>query len=228
MVADQTLWVHMPGITVGMLTDACLSCLRACASSHSGCSGRGGVPQPCCSVACSMLLRAGDNVATATAIAQECGILPPLGVSMADWLAQQAAITAATRSGGGWLDTRAPATTPSASSGSSLLASSSALASWSGMPAGSGEGLLPEGVVMEGSEFRQRVLLPDGSINAGAPATRSPHALPAASLCLFFPPISDRMQCCSRTAIATATAAGCRGVPAAVAAAAGAGAVHPR
>jgi magnesium-transporting ATPase (P-type) len=156
------------------------------------------------------LLPAGDNVATATAIAQECGILPPLGVSMADWLAQQAAITAATRSGGGWLDTHAPATTP-VTSGSSLLASGSPLASWSGMTAGSAEALLPEGVVMKGSEFRQRVLLPDGSINAGAPPSRSLHALPAAfghhCACVLPPRRGRMLMCCSRTAIVTATAA---------------------
>ena len=137
-----------------------------------------------------LLLPAGDNVATATAIAQECGILPPRGVSMPDWLAQQAATTAASRSGGGWFGSPGP-------DGTSASSSSSPLASMGGIQAGSGEGLLPEGVVMQGAEFRQRVLRPDGSINAGAPPSRSPLHCAACCTPVFVPPCGKcRMHCC--------------------------------
>jgi hypothetical protein len=73
---------------------------------------------------------AGDNVDTATAIARECGILPPLAAA-APAAAGQGAVVAAD----GWT---------------------------------AGGGALPEGAVMEGREFRQRVLRPDGSLDAAA------------------------------------------------------------
>ncbi|KAL4419237.1 hypothetical protein ABPG77_010679, partial [Micractinium sp. CCAP 211/92] len=94
----------------------------------------------------------GDNVTTATAIARECGILPPRAppwlrpspLSRAPFLPAQpaGAATGLTPSG--------------ASCGPN--GSLSATASLAG---------LPDGVVMEGPEFRRRVLNEDGSINAG-------------------------------------------------------------
>lgn len=128
---------------------------------------------------------------TATAIAQECGILPPAGASASEWLASHTAASAATRAGGGWFrDTEGGGSSiVVASQGShaaSLLASgdahSSALGALAGVAAGGGARTLedggsascsgggdglPPGVVMEGAEFRQRVLNEDGSINKG-------------------------------------------------------------
>lgn len=45
---------------------------------------------------------AGDNVDTATAIARECGILPPPGCSVDAWLASHSVAADVTRSGAGW------------------------------------------------------------------------------------------------------------------------------
>lgn len=126
--------------------------------------------------------RAGDNVATATAIARECGILPPPGASASEWLASHAAAAAATRAGGGF----APASACAAESASAIIvpASSGGAGSVDALSAtlasraedsrlgsrGGDPEALPQGVVMEGSEFRRRVLREDGSIDAGAPA----------------------------------------------------------
>ncbi|KAL4422348.1 hypothetical protein ABPG75_008545, partial [Micractinium tetrahymenae] len=148
----------------------------------------------------------GDNVATATAIARECGILPPKGASLADWVAAQDAARQVTLAGGGWfpqrdsgssiivakpteggilaslsMDSRgrevpllpAGAAGGAAASGAAGRAAAAAVgAAVGGSPAALANGgaaavdLLPEGVVMEGPEFRRRVLNADGSINA--------------------------------------------------------------
>ena len=117
---------------------------------------------------------------TATAIAQECGILPPPGASVPDWLASHAAATAATRAGGGWAPESARAAggpsaiivpRPRSGKDASVHALSAALASRTVDHPGSRGGdpeALPDGVVMEGAEFRRRVLRDDGSIDEGA------------------------------------------------------------
>ena len=137
---------------------------------------------------------AGDNVGTATAIAQECGILPPAGASLEDWSAAHAAAKDATRAGVGWFrdDPSSSIVSPQQKKGEGSLASrSSLLASVGSLDAhrpacgeaggeACGHGGLPEGVVMEGAEFRERVLNPDGSINAGEQGRASgPAPLPS-------------------------------------------------
>ncbi|PSC68202.1 calcium-translocating P-type PMCA-type [Micractinium conductrix] len=128
----------------------------------------------------------GDNVATATAIARECGILPPPGASMAGWVAMQEAANVATSAGGGWAPPNAAGSSiiapppPQGSAGVAGLAllshDAAAAAHLTGLEGtaacGCGEAAaveddtLPAGVVMEGPEFRARVLNADGSINA--------------------------------------------------------------
>jgi magnesium-transporting ATPase (P-type) len=90
-------------------------------------------------------------VGTATAIAREAGILPPVGTSLQPWLAATAALAG---------------TPPAALQGYHSAASASldgAAAGAHGEASGHVE-QLPPGVVMEGPEFRQRVLNEDGSI----------------------------------------------------------------
>lgn len=88
---------------------------------------------------------------TATAIAREAGILPPAGTSLQHWLAATAALAG---------------TPPAALQGYHSAASASLDGAAEGVygEASGHEDQLPPGVVMEGPEFRQRVLNEDGSI----------------------------------------------------------------
>jgi len=132
-------------------------------------------------------------VATATAIAQECGILPPPGAGWAEWYAAHRSAADMTRAGGGWFTTQdsdssivvakpneggilaslgsldttsrdTPALLPAG--GTAGAAGLSRQQAQHGLEEGDAGGL-PEGAVMEGPEFRKRVLREDGSINAG-------------------------------------------------------------
>lgn len=87
-------------------------------------------------------------MATATAIAQECGILPPKDAPLALGPASKGAAVAGAAVRGA---------AAAADCGCNGSASEAAVA-----------GGMPDGVVMEGPEFRRRVLNADGSINAGA------------------------------------------------------------